>query len=367
MIFILYASLISFFGTFLVMPSVIKLAIKKRILTAGGGRNAHEGFTPNIGGIAIFFGLLLSNLFLLGFYIKAQTLDTSILDVNSLDKFLAYIHVTTACIIMFIVGLSDDLTSLSSRIRFFIQIIVAFCFTYLADIRIETLGGLFGIYEISYIVSIIFSMIVVIFIINSFNLTDGLDSLATSLGIFILLSFAILFLINDHFYDATLCFAGVSSLCAFLFYNKPPAKIFMGDSGSLVIGVIIAYSAIQLCNLPIDLNGAINPVFVLCIIAYPAVDTLRIFTVRILSGKSPFTADRNHIHHLLIDKGFNHGWASFFAVSYCVILSCICYMFIENATLSFIVMVPLAIIFIVLPMASWSRNIMYFLFSRFRN
>ena len=367
MTFILYASLISFFGTFLVMPSVIKLAIKKRILTAGGGRNVHEGFTPNIGGIAIFFGLLLSNLFLLVFYIKSQALVTPTIDVNYLGKFLSYIHVTIACIVMFIVGLSDDLTSLSSKTRFLIQLIVAFCFTYFADVRIDTLGGLFGVYELSYIFSIIFSMIVVIFIINSFNLTDGLDSLATTLGIFILLSFAILFLINNHFYDATLCFAGVSSLFAFLFYNKPPARIFMGDSGSLVIGVIIAYSAIQLCNLPIDLNGTINPVFVLCIIAYPAVDTLRVFTVRIISGKSPFSADRNHIHHLLVDKDFNHAWASFFAVSYSMILSCICFLFVEHITLSFIVMVPLAILFIVLPMASWSRNIMRFLLSRFRN
>ena len=367
MIFILYASLISFFGTFLVMPSVIKLAIKKRILTPGGGRNIHEGFTPNIGGIAIFFGLLLSNLFLLGFYIKAQSLDANLIDVNSFDKFLSYIHVTIACIIMFIVGLSDDLTSLSSKTRFFIQLIVAFSFTYFADIRIETLGGLFGIYELSHTISIIFSMIVVIFIINSFNLTDGLDSLATTLGIFILLAFAILFLKNNHFYDATLCFAGVSSLFAFFFYNKPPAKIFMGDSGSLVIGVIIAYSAIQLCNLPIDSKGTINPVFILCIIAYPAVDTLRVFIVRMLVGKSPFSADRNHIHHILVDKDFNHGWASFFAVCYSLILTCICFLFIEYITLSFIVMVSLAILFIVLPMASWSRNIMRFLLSRFKN
>ena len=248
MLFIIYASLISFAGTFVVMPSVIKLAIKKRILSRGGGRNSHEGFTPNIGGIAIFIGLLLSNLFLLGYYIKAQNALGSIIDVNSLDKFLSYIIVTVSCIVMFIVGLSDDLTSLSSRVRFFIQLIVAFFLTYYGDIRIESLSGLFGIYEIPYILSIIFSIIVVIFIINSFNLTDGLDALATTLGFFILSSFGILFLLSEHYYDATLCFAGVSSLFAFWFYNKPPAKIFMGDSGSLVIGVIIAYSAIQLCN-----------------------------------------------------------------------------------------------------------------------
>ena len=367
MFFILYASLISFFGTFLVMPSVIKLAIKKRILTEGGGRNSHEGFTPNIGGIAIFFGLLLSNLFLLGYYIKAQSFEESLIDVNSLEKFLSYINITVACIIMFIVGLSDDLTSLSSRIRFIIQLIVSFCFTYFADIRIETLGGLFGIYELPYSFSICFSMLVVIFIINSFNLTDGLDSLATTLGTFILSSFAILFLLSNHYYDATLCFSGVSSLLAFWFYNKPPAKIFMGDSGSLVIGVIIAYSAIQLCNMPIDLSGTINPVFILCVLAYPSVDTIRVFLVRVFSGKSPFIADRNHIHHLIVDKDFNHGWASFFSVMYSVVLTLICFLIREHVTFSFFFMLSLAIMFIILPMASWSRKIMIFLLSRFRN
>ncbi|MDA9669101.1 undecaprenyl/decaprenyl-phosphate alpha-N-acetylglucosaminyl 1-phosphate transferase [bacterium] len=354
--FIIIASLISFFGTFLVMPSVIKLAIKKRILTGGGGRNAHEGFTPNIGGIAIFIGLLLSNLFLLTFYIKQTSSQSPFLDLDSYEKFLSYIIVTVSCIIMFIIGLSDDLTSLSSKFRFIIQLIVAFCLTYYGDIRIESLNDLFGIHDISYLVSIIFSMIVVIFIINSFNLTDGLDSLATSLGIYILASFGILFLISNHFYDATLCFASLSSLFAFWFYNKPPAKIFMGDSGSLVIGLIIAYSAIKLCNFPIDTAGTINPVFILCVIAYPSIDTLRVFLVRISSGKSPFAADRNHIHHLLVDKDFNHGWASFFAVMYCIVLTLICFFIRENVTLSFLVMVSLAILFIVLPMASFARS-----------
>ena len=337
------------------MPSVIKLAIKKRMLTGGGGRNAHEGFTPNVGGIAIFIGLLLSNLFLLGFYVEEISSESTFLDMDSYEKFLSYIIVTVSCIVMFIVGLSDDLSSLSFRFRFVIQLIVAFCFTYYGDIRIESFYGLFGIHDLSYLVSIIFSMIVVIFIINSFNLTDGLDSLATSLGIYILASFGILFLLSNHIYDATLCFAGVSSLFAFWFYNKPPAKIFMGDSGSLVIGVIIAYSAIKLCNFPIDSSGTINPVFILCVIAYPSIDTLRVFLVRISSGKSPFAADRNHIHHLLVDKDFNHAWAAFFAVMYCIVLTSICFFIRDNVTLSFIVMVSLAILFIVLPMASFAR------------
>ena len=355
MLFIFYASFISFFGTFLVMPSVIKLAIKKRILAGGGGRNSHEGFTPNIGGIAIFIGLLLSNLFLLSVVVTEQN-SSIVVDIDSFIRFKHYIMVTVASIIMFVVGLSDDLTSLSSRVRFIIQLIVALCFTYFGDIRIESLSGLFGIYDLPYFASIIFSTIVVIFIINSFNLTDGLDSLATTLGFFILSSFGVLFLISNHFYDAILCFAAVSSLFAFWFYNKPPAKIFMGDSGSLVIGLIIAYSAIQLCNFPIDNSGTLNPVFILCVLAYPSVDTLRVFIVRISAGKSPFAADRNHIHHLLVDKDFSHGWAAFFTVMYSIILTFICFLIRDYVTISFFVMVSLAILFIVLPMASFART-----------
>jgi len=351
MIDIIIASLISFFGTFLVMPSVIKLAIKKRILAVGGGRNSHEGFTPNIGGIAIFIGLLLSNLFLLAIVVMDQN-SSIVVDIDSLIRFKHYIMVTIASIIMFVVGLSDDLTSLSSRVRFFIQLIVAFCFTYFGDIRIESLSGLFGVYDLPYFISIIFSMIVVIFIINSFNLTDGLDSLATTLGFLFIIFWSLFY--KRSLYDATYVCC-VSSLLL-LVYNKPPAKIFMGDSGSLVIGLIIAYSAIQLCNFPIDSSGTINPVFILCILAYPSIDTLRVFIVRIFAGKSPFAADRNHIHHLLVDKDFSHGWAAFFAVMYSVILTFICFLIRDYVTISFFVMVSLAILFIVLPMASFART-----------
>jgi UDP-N-acetylmuramyl pentapeptide phosphotransferase/UDP-N-acetylglucosamine-1-phosphate transferase len=257
---------------------------------------------------------------------------------------------------LFIVGLADDLTSLSSRFRFLVQLIISFVLSYYGDVRIESLNGLFGIYELPYFVSLVFSMIVAIFIINSFNLTDGLDSLATTLGIYILSSFAVLFIMNNNFYHAALALSGVCSLLAFWFYNRPPAKIFMGDCGSLIIGFIIAYCAIKLCNKPIDFSGTINPVFILCILAYPSVDTLRVFIVRILSGKSPFSADRNHIHHLLVDKDFSHGWAAFFAVSYPIILSSICWFIRDHITLSFIVMISLAILFIVLPMASFARS-----------
>ena len=309
--FILITSLIAFFGTFFVMPSVIKLAIKKRFLVEGGGRNAHEGFTPNVGGMAIFAGLLLSNQYLLFYFFDSfQNFEIS----SEFEvQIKSYILITAGAIVMFVMGLLDDISGLSSYFRFIVQVIIAFALAYIGDLRIDNFYGVLGFYEIPELFSIIFSISVIIFIINSFNLTDGLDGLAASLGLFILTAFAIIFYTNAKYFDCTLACSGVASLFAFWLYNKPPARIFMGDGGSLLIGFIIACCAIRACNMAI-VDDVYNPVFILCILAYPAIDTLRVFTVRVFSGKSPFSADRNHIHHLLIDKDFNHGWASFFAL-----------------------------------------------------
>jgi UDP-N-acetylmuramyl pentapeptide phosphotransferase/UDP-N-acetylglucosamine-1-phosphate transferase len=162
--------------------------------------------------------------------------------------------------------------------------------------------------------------------------------------------------LNAKYFDCVLACASIAALFAFWLYNRPPARIFMGDSGSLLIGFIIASCAIRACSMPIK-DDIINPVFVLCILAYPSVDTLRVFILRIMSKKSPFSADRNHIHHILIDKKFNHGWASFFAVMYCFTLTLICFFVIEYHYISFFIMVFLAILFIVLPIASFLRRI----------
>ena len=351
--FIIITSLIAFFGTLLVMPSVIKLAIKKRFLVQGGGRNAHEGFTPNVGGMAIFVGLLLSNQYLLFYFF--DTFQSFEMSSEFENQIKAYVIITGGSIVMFLMGIIDDINNLSSYFRFLVQALVSFLIVYVGDLRIDNFYGILGLHELPEIFSIVFSVSVIIFIINSFNLTDGLDGLAASLGLFILSCFAFIFFLNGKYFDCTLACAGISSLFAFWLYNRPPARIFMGDGGSLVIGFIIACCAVRACSMEI-VEGVNNPVFVLCILAYPAVDTLRVFAVRIFSGKSPFSADRNHIHHLLIDKGFNHGWASFFAVMYCAVLTLICFFLIDYDNLSFFIMVGLALLFIILPMASFARS-----------
>ena len=135
------------------MPFVIKLAIKKRFLVGGGGRNAHEGFTPNVGGMAIFAGLLLSNQFLLFYFF--DTYQDFKISLEFETQIKAFLFVTGGSIIMFVIGLLDDISELSSYFRFFVQLLVAFLVVFIGDLRIDNFHGVFGFYEIPDVFSIV--------------------------------------------------------------------------------------------------------------------------------------------------------------------------------------------------------------------
>ena len=359
--------LLSLSITLFAIPIAIKFANKNEIYQIISLRGMHLKLIPYLGGLAIFISLVMSFLFA---YFNIFNLILLLLSNNNLIDFdffnsfsiksdeyyfLSQI-VFFSIFIMFLLGIIDDFFNLHVLIKFFIQIFVVFILVFYGDVKIESFNGLFGYYLLPNYFQKAFSIFVMVFIINSINLTDGLDGLASSLCIYILTVFSFFFFLNFSFFNFFLAIVTIGSLLGFLYFNKSPAKIFMGDSGSLVLGLIVAYLSVSLCNLPLDNNGCINPVFVLCILAYPSIDTLRVFTTRILSGNSPFIADRNHIHHLIVDKNFSHSWASFFAVMYSLVLSIICYLIRDNINLSFFLTLFFAILFIVLPMASFTRS-----------
>ena len=125
----------------------------------------------------------------------------------------------------------------------------------------------------------------------------------------------------------------------------------MGDCGSLFVGFLIAFFALKLCNLPIDNKGTISPVFILCVISFPSIDTLRVFFLRIINKKSPFIADKNHIHHFLIRKNFQHLWISYYAISFTLILVVFCYFLRSNHTIAFFTILISSILFIKLSLS----------------
>jgi len=176
--------------------------------------------------------------------------------------------------------------------------------------------GLFGIGELPTFFSIALSYLTVILVVNAFNLIDGVDGLAGMLGLLTTSVFGTYFLLAGLPAYAMLSFALGGSLLAFLIFNYNPAKIFMGDCGSLLLGLTNAILAvkfievadIQAGSLPIQSAVAVG----ISVLIIPLLDTVRVFSIRIFKGRSPFTPDRNHIHHLLLDRGLGHKHVSLF-------------------------------------------------------
>lgn len=170
--------------------------------------------------------------------------------------------------------------------------------------------GFFGIHEIPHMASIFLTLFTVIVITNSFNLIDGVDGLAGSLGLLTSLVFGAYFLMIGELMYAVMAFSLAGSLIGFLIYNFSPAKIFMGDTGSLLIGMLNSIFVIKFITVAAEPNLAIPvaaaPAIGFAILIVPLFDTLRVFSLRILNRRSPFSPDRNHIHHFLLDLGLNH-------------------------------------------------------------
>lgn len=310
-------------------PLVIKLAVKKRLFDEEGGRHVHKGAIPRLGGLAIFAGFLFSQVYFI--------LDSSSSLVSMENYYLVFFSVS----LLFLLGLMDDLVNIRANLKFVIQLLVAVILVWRADVRIESFYGLFGLEELPLWFSYLFSILVITFFVNAYNLIDGLDSLSSSVGIYVLTCFTFFFLCNEDYVNSMIAVSIIGSLLGFWMYNKPPASIFMGDSGTLSVGLLMAYFAIQISNTPLDTEGTFNPVFAMVVLAYPVIDTLRVFTKRALKGISPFTPDRNHIHHALLDLGLSHGKATLLIIFISGFLSLVAYQLRAYQTASFIVLVPL--------------------------
>ena len=287
---------------------------------------------PRLGGVAIYIGFLFSQLY---FFIS---------DSSSIENPKNYLLLLFGVLLLFVLGILDDLVDLKAHLKFYVQLLVAVILVWNADIRVESFHGVLGLETLPIWFSYLFSILVITFFINAYNLIDGIDTLSSSIGMFVLVCFGLVFLYNGAYLETVLAFSVFGALLGFWFYNKPPAKIFMGDSGTLSMGLMMAFFAIKIANLPIDSEGTINPVFALVVLSYPIIDTLRVFTKRILSGKSPFTPDRNHIHHLLLDLGYSHGKSTRLIIFFTFLLTLTGFLLRGFPNASFIIMGSLIVI-----------------------
>ena len=293
MLDILLTASVSFIITFLAIPVIMQIAEQKKLYDIPDERKVHTRLVASLGGIGIFAGFLLASLLSIQGYLNPE-----------------FQYFFAASLVVFFVGLKDDIMILSATKKFIGQIIAASILIHLGGIRLDSMYGLLGFEQLPEGFSLALSYFTIIVIINSFNLIDGVDGLASSLGILTMIVFGSYFFAIEYQAYALLAFAMAGSLVAFIIFNHHPAKIFMGDSGSLMIGLVNSILVIKFINVanspfvavPVPAAVAIG----FSILIVPLLDTLRVFSIRIANGRSPFTPDRNHIHHLLLDNGLSH-------------------------------------------------------------
>lgn len=305
MINILPALLTAFVIALLSTPSLIKVAYLKRLVDEPGEeRKLHFRRIPTIGGIIIFAGTLFSYLLWFPF--------SEMADFNSMARALKdFQYIGATMIILFFIGIKDDIIGTAPVKKLIGHLIVAFILVIMGDIRITSMHGILGVNELPEWASIFLSVLTYTVIVNGINLIDGVDGLAGGVGVIACSAMGGWFIAAGGPEHAVLAFAMSGSLLGFLVYNFSPAKIFMGDSGSLTIGLVLSILAIKLIEFPVEeipnsMLSISKPVFAMAALAYPLTDTLRIFIYRVSRGMSPFAADKNHIHHRLMALGYGH-------------------------------------------------------------
>jgi len=297
-ILILLYILFSLIATLVAIPQTLKVFKGKKLFDAPGGRKLHKGYTPSMGGVGIFFG----------FIIIAVTVVTD-------STFNGVNYLWGAMLVLFFMGLKDDLIPMKSVNKFVVQIVSASLVVGMTDLSVTslyTMGEGIFVEQFPQWFSFFFSVFFIVAFTNAYNMIDGIDGLAGSLAAFLLTVFLIWFMINEFWIEAFLTACMLGAIFGFLTYNWCPAKIFMGDTGSLIVGFFCAAIMILFLNKNetvvsehgVKISNAVGLIAALFI--YPIFDVMRIFTIRLKAKRSPFSPDKLHIHLLLSRLGLKH-------------------------------------------------------------
>jgi UDP-N-acetylmuramyl pentapeptide phosphotransferase/UDP-N-acetylglucosamine-1-phosphate transferase len=245
-----------------------------------------------MGGVAIFLGFCVAGFICL-----------------ELLSYRDFKFIFASLFVIFFIGMRDDLVPMQPILKLFGQVLAISIAVVFLDLRFDSLHGLFGIHEIPISISYAATIFTMIIITNSFNLIDGIDGLAGTVSAISLLTLGSWFLLAGEENYTILAYAMLGSIIAFLFYNWHPSEVFMGDTGALVIGMMLSILTVYLLNYnnqlpennPFHLNAPIASA--LCFIYIPLLDTSRIIIIRLSKGKSPMTPDKSHIHHTMVRLG----------------------------------------------------------------
>ena len=278
-------------------------------------RSSHLRKIPNLGGIALFYAIAVSS------------------SIFAFELFELYKFLFASIVILLYIGVMDDIVVMRAYKKLIAQIVVSALVVIGSDVRIRNAFGVFGIYELHYFASVFFSILTFIILINAFNLIDGIDGLAGGYSVVCSLMFAVSYYrLGEFNYPLVVfCTVIIGAVLSFLYYNLSnyrTNKIFMGDTGSMILGFLLAFTSINFIDIFIDKGIAGVPLYHLqsapavavAILMLPIIDTLNVIIVRLVNKRSLFEADKNHIHHKLLKLGLTHRRSSFYIMCYYLLI-----------------------------------------------
>jgi len=333
-LYIFFSLISAFLITYLAIPKLIYFAEKLSLFDTAGDRASHKGSTPFFGGIAIFTGIICSLLFWA--------------DIENIQ------YILVSILIVFIFGILDDLLQITAFEKLIGQIIASWILIFLGDIQIDSMHGVLGVYDLPLWIGALFTVFVVIVITNGFNLIDGIDGLAGGIGLVSSFSFGVIALVMEQTDMALIAFTLMGALFGFLKYNVFPARIFMGDTGSLVVGMILSILAINciqygLVTETFKLPNK-GPLLAISFLAIPLFDSLRVFVIRSIKGNGPLVAGRDHIHHAFLDLNYGHKYTSIILCAISVFLILGSYFLLEyNVNVSIAVLAGVSYLVLFIP------------------
>lgn len=292
----LLVSMVSFMVSWMVYPWVLRYAKRHNIFDNPDARKLQRIPVPVMGGVVVYAGILAGNIALLPF-LQHVTLHWIVLGMT----------------LMLVIGVWDDIYNLSAKVRFLLEFILVGLFIFKTGIYINDFHGLFGLNELSDWVAIPLSLVAGVGIINSVNLIDGVDGYSAGYEMLACGCFALLFMTIWRPVWVMLALIVFASLLPFFMHNVfgKKTKMFFGDGGTLMLGTLTAFYVFGVlwehsrCNVLEQHNVGLIALM-MAILCIPVFDTLRVMTMRILRGRSPFKPDKTHLHHLFIDMGFSH-------------------------------------------------------------
>lgn len=332
--------LVSTICGFIFIPAILNFCKTKNLYDIPNARKIHSNAIPRLGGISFMPSMLLA-------------FAMALLVINSTERQITVnawsLYFLISIMLVYSMGIVDDILGLPPAVKFTVQIIAA-CILPLSGLYINNLYGFLGVYEIPYIAGFPLTVLAIVFIDNAINLIDGIDGLAASLSILALTGFLYIF-ITQSVWSYSILIAGlIGVLVAFSYFNlfgsaKNNRKIFMGDSGSLTLGFILGFLCVKysMYNPAVMTHHKFHFIMAFTLLIVPMFDVVRVFIVRIWHHRSPFMADKSHIHHKLIDAGLSQHQALLFILTLAMLYVLLNHILLKMVCSTAVVTVDIAI------------------------